>query len=86
MRAAPLGNGHVHSLCWSEFGYVKRFDQSAWPKITYSKNYIFTSKFFAYFVFMMNIFLYFVVGENRKIFHEQECEKTLIILLSIEVS
>ena len=25
-------------------------------------------------------------GENRKIFHEQECEKTLITLLSSEVS
>ena len=26
------------------------------------------------------------LGENRKIFHEQECEKTLITLLSSEVS
>lgn len=27
-----------------------------------------------------------LLGENRKIFHEQECEKTLITLLSAEVS
>ena len=31
-------------------------------------------------------FLSCVLGENRKIFHEQECEKTLITLLSAEVS
>ena len=32
--------------------------------------------------YIANIFL---LGENRKIFHEQECEKTLITLLASEV-
>ena len=37
-------------------------------------------------LFLLKLFMYSISDENRKVFHEQETEKTLLSLLSTEVS
>ena len=37
-------------------------------------------------LFLLKLFMYSISDENRKVFHEQETEKTLLSLLNTEVS
>ena len=70
----------VGFVWWPSFGWLAdRIRKGQYQTVSSSTYSALTTSLHAF-------FLSCVLGENRKIFHEQECEKTLITLLSAEVS